>query len=57
MPKTLYYASAIGAGGTISLMVVLNTRFGELATMPVSILVNQVTRSVPGTKVTEILFA
>jgi transporter family-2 protein len=42
MPKTLYYASALGIGGTISLMVVLNTRFGELATMPVSLLVNQV---------------
>jgi len=42
MPKTLYYASTIGFGATISLMVVLNTRFGELATMPVSLLVNQV---------------
>jgi len=42
MPKSFHYASAAGIGGIISLMVVLNTRFGEISTMAVSLLVNQI---------------
>ena len=40
MHKAVDFLLAIAIGGTISFMVVLNTKLGEVATMPVSFLMN-----------------
>lgn len=42
MRRAIDYLMAAGIGSTISFMVVFNTRFGEVATMPVSFIFNHV---------------